>query len=83
VTGAAGLEERLRAFLRADLRVGGTIAADTPLVSSGRIDSVGLVRLAAQVEKATGLRIPDRDVTVAHFDTLARIGAYVERRARA
>ena len=45
------------------------------------LDSVGLVRLAAFVETQLGVEIPDRDVTVEHFDSLAAIEAYVARRA--
>jgi acyl carrier protein len=56
------------------------IAADTPLVSSGLLDSVGLVRLAALLEQRLGIRIPDADVTPEHFDTLDRIRSYATRR---
>lgn len=76
------LDARLRGFLTEELRVQEAIAPDTALVTSGRVDSVGLVRLAAVIERTTGIRIPDRDVTAAHFDTLARIRAYVAARAR-
>jgi acyl carrier protein len=68
-------------FLRTKLRADTAgVDLDTPLVSTGVVDSVALVRLASFVEQRTGLRIPDRDVTVEHFDSLAQILAYVERR---
>lgn len=77
----ADLEESVRSFLARETRTPATsITRDTPLVSSGLLDSVGLVRLATLLERRLGIRIPDRDVTVEHFDTLGRIAAYAERR---
>ena len=68
-------------FLRTKLRIDtGGVGRDTPLVSTGLVDSVALVRLASFLEQRFGLRIPDRDVTVEHFDTLALILAYLYRR---
>lgn len=52
----------------------------TPLVSSGMLDSVALVRVAAFVEREAGITIPDRDVTAEHFDTVRSIEAYVTAR---
>lgn len=72
------LAARLLAFLRDDLGVeAAALDTDTPLVSDGLVDSAGLMRLAAFVEDATGITIPDQDVTGTHFDTVRRILAYV------
>jgi acyl carrier protein len=75
-----GLAARIREFLRGELGVEQQVDADTPLMSSGLVDSAGVVRLAALLETATGLVIPDRDVTPANFDSLARITSYLQRR---
>jgi len=70
-------------FLRDNLALDvSDVAADSPLVTSGILDSVGLVRLATLLERRLGIRIPDRDLTLEHFDTIRRIRAYVTRRAR-
>jgi acyl carrier protein len=58
------------------------LTIDTPLATSGLLDSVALVRLAALVERETGLIIPDRDVTADHFDSVRRIQEYVTARKR-
>jgi acyl carrier protein len=75
-----GLEARIREFLRAELGVDQDVADDTLLMTNGLVDSAGVVRLAALLETATGLVIPDRDVTPGNFDSLARITSYVRRR---
>jgi len=74
------LEQRIRGFLRDELGVDEDVSADDSLITSGRVDSAGLVRLAALLERETGRIIPDRDLTPEHFDSIARIVAYVGAR---
>lgn len=74
------LGEALLDFLRDELGVDAPgLDADTPLVTTGLIDSVGLVRLATFLERQLGIRIPDREINAEHFDTIRRIEAYVQR----
>jgi acyl carrier protein len=76
------VESVVRRFLRETLGIDdGPIGSDTALLTTGIVDSVGLVRLAAMLEGAFGFRIPDRDVTAEHFDNLRRIQTYCARRA--
>jgi acyl carrier protein len=76
------LDDALRALIARETRTPvASLAHDAPLVSSGLLDSVGLVRVASLLESRLGIRIPDRDVTAEHFDTVERILAYAERRA--
>lgn len=58
-----------------------TIDADTPLVSSGLVDSLALVDVLAELEKATRMRIPAGKVQPKDMDsinlmlaTAARVG---------
>jgi acyl carrier protein len=75
------LAAEITEFLRTKLRVDTTgVGLDTPLVSTGLVDSIALVRVASFLERRLGLRIPDRDVTVKQFDTLALMLGYLERR---
>ena len=77
----AALGGALRAFLCDELRLADAeIGDDTELFSAGRIDSADLVRLATFLERATGLRIPDDDINVDHFDSVAKILEYVAAR---
>jgi acyl carrier protein len=57
------------------------ITADTPLVSSGMVDSFALVEALIQLERVTNLRIPaikvapeDMDTVTKMFETAARMG---------
>jgi len=77
----AGVEAKIRVFLRGEPGLEtAVIDADTPLVSSGLVDSAALVRLAALLERETGLLIPDADLSTDHFDSIALILAYLARR---
>lgn len=74
----ADLGARLLAFLRHDLGVDAPdLGPETRLLTDGLVDSAGLMRLAAFVEDVTGATIPDRDVTVRHFDSVRQILAYL------
>lgn len=78
---AAAMGARIRAFMTDVLGLDlSGVDGDASIVRSGLVDSVGLVRLAAFLETELGIVIPDRDVTAEHFDSLAAIGAYVQRR---
>ena len=78
-----GLDDKIHSFLKRELgKKYRTIAAATPLVSTGLIDSVALVRLAALLETESGLVIPDRDITAEHFDTIEKMHAYLDARQR-
>lgn len=75
------LAARLVAFLREELGVDAPgLGVETSLLTDGLVDSAGLMRLAAFVEDATGATVPDRDVTVRHFDSIRQILSYLAAR---
>lgn len=80
---APALSEQILEFLHTQLGVEDALTPDTALVTNGLIDSVGLMRLAAFLEQATGITIPDQDINVGHFDTVRQIDAYLRGRAGA
>ena len=72
--------DALLKYLRDELDVDTSgLEADSPLFSSGVIDSFSLVNLLASIESNCGFRIPATDVTLENFDTVGRISAYVSR----
>ncbi len=76
---AAALEASIRAFLADELRLDvGPLDRDSELVSTGIVDSMDLVRLAAHLERCFDVTIPDAEIDVERFGTIARIVAYVE-----
>jgi acyl carrier protein len=56
-----------------------SIDENTPLVSSGLIDSMALVDLLLKLEDLTNRRIPAGKVQPKHMDTVARMFATAER----
>jgi acyl carrier protein len=53
---------------------------DEPLLSSGVLDSMTLIELLERLRTRLGLVVDPLEVTVEHFDSLARIEAYVLER---
>ena len=58
---------------------GVTIDADTPLVSSGLVDSLALVDVLAELEKVTRTRIPAGKVQPKDMDTISLMLATAAR----
>lgn len=81
--GVALTREHLLEFLssktRADLS---RVEDDTPLFSTGTVDSFAMVDLMFWLEKQTKARIGPDDVSIDNFDTVSRILAFVESRKR-
>ncbi len=64
--------------LRTDLRVDVSgLDATSPLVTTGLLDSMALVRLAAFLERSYDVTIPDHEISPEHFDSIERIRAYL------
>lgn len=54
------------------------LSDDTPLVSSGILDSLATVRLVAFLEERYGIRLSPHEVSVDYLDTLESISATVQ-----
>jgi acyl carrier protein/D-alanine--poly(phosphoribitol) ligase subunit 2 len=55
------------------------VTADTPLISSGIVDSFSMVSLKTFLEKKYAITIPDAEATPEAFDTVRSIVALVNR----
>lgn len=55
------------------------LSTDSPLFSSGVIDSFSLVTLLAHIEQTCGFQISPADVNLDNFDSIDRIISYVQR----
>jgi len=62
-----------------DALQGTEIAADTPLISSGLIDSLSMVSLKVFLDQTYRLRIPDREASAEAFDNVSSIVAMLRR----
>lgn len=74
------VEVPVREALRQHLRLDAPPADDAPLLSSGLVDSLGVLELVAAIESATGVSIDVTEMTLENLDSVSRIAALVRRR---
>ena len=58
------------------------IDANTPLCTSGMVDSFALVSLIVFIEKEAGLRMRPIDVNLDHLDSIEKILRYCDQQNR-
>lgn len=75
------IHEFLSASLIKDKSV--TLDDDTPLLTSGLVDSLGVVRLTAFIEDRLSIKVPLEDITIENFETLGLLDAYLQGRQAA
>ena len=68
------------ALIRRRLRISSPLDADTPLLSSGLIDSLHTGELLTAIESELGVRIPLEAVGVDNFDTPRQMAGVIRRR---
>lgn len=73
--------EKIRQFIVDSFLVDDFADGDS-FLGTGLIDSLGIVQLVSLVESEYGLRVPDTDLVPENFDSVDKLAAYVERRAR-
>ena len=77
------LEAQIHAFLRDECHIDpAQLTRTSELVTSGLLDSMGMVRLATHLERLVDISIPDHDITAEHFDSIERILGYVQSKLR-
>jgi acyl carrier protein len=75
------LSHRIHKLLEPELTCDITeVTDDTPLVSSGLLDSVSIAFLINAIEDAEGITIADESLDVGDFETIARIKALIRKR---
>ena len=65
--------------LRKSLRLDATFDEETPLFSTGLIDSLNVFDIICIVEEVIGMEIPVEDVTLDNFDTVERLLFYLDQ----
>lgn len=58
-----------------------TLAEDDDLLTSGRINSLGIMRLVTFIEEEFKVSVPPEDVTIENFRTVRTITGYLEQQA--
>ncbi len=73
--------DELVAFIRAEVAIGDyPLEADTDLVLTGLVDSLGIVLVVEWIESRLGVMIDPGDIVIEHFDTVASMVAYLRGR---
>jgi acyl carrier protein len=54
---------------------------EASLTGAGIVDSTGMLEVIAFVERTLGVRVADEELLPENFDSIARIAAFVERKA--
>lgn len=71
----------LRKWLIAEAALTADVHEDTPLFSSGLVDSFVMVELVVFVEQRAGIAFGPLDINLANMDTIASIVAFVRSRS--
>ena len=76
------IETKLAEYIRTKIvkNAKKTVEVNTPLISSGLVDSFHLVDLGVFVEDEYGVRIEDSELNAQTFDTIAQLAALIEER---
>lgn len=71
------IPEKLLAFINAEISVSPEpILADTDLLLTGAVDSLGVVRVTQWLEDELDFEVDPTDVTLENFQTVSRMVAY-------
>ncbi|BDG04632.1 acyl carrier protein [Anaeromyxobacter oryzae] len=76
------IQDRVRQFVVENFYVAdpAEITDDTLLVSSGYVDSTGMLEVIAFLEAEFGIRVHDQETTPENLESIARIAAFVARK---
>ena len=79
------IKHQIRQFLSEILPNGkmSSVGDDTPLRTSGILDSMGLLRLVSLVEEKFGIEVSAYDAGIENFDRIDDIAAFVQRKQAA
>ena len=74
------VEATILEFIRSELAAGEPIDldADSNLLTSGLVDSVGIARLLAHVEGELGVTVPPTELVPANFRTIGIMATYLQ-----
>jgi acyl carrier protein len=80
------MKEKLRQFILAEFLPGespANLRDDTPLRTSGLLDSMATLRLVSFVEQEFGIEVEAHEAGIENFDRIEDIAAFVERKRAA
>lgn len=75
---------RVRSFVVANFLFGAdspALTSSTSFVEAGIVDSTGVLELVAFLEESFGVQIADGEITLDNLDSLAKVAAFLQRKA--
>jgi acyl carrier protein len=78
------IKEQLRDYVVQNFLPGASVVDlkdDTPLRTSGVLDSIATLKLVSYVEEQFGIEVEAHEASVQNFDTISAIAAFVEQKA--
>lgn len=77
----ASIEHCIHNFVVTELLYGesDSVAADENLLISGKVDSIGMMRLVAFIDDTYGFQVPPEDVIIENFMSISKITEYIDR----
>ncbi len=81
----SAVEDRIRAYIAENILFSDTYAYpdDASFLKEGIVDSSNVLELVMFVEQAFGITVDDAELLPDNFDSVARMAAYVRRKAPA
>lgn len=70
--------DQIRAFI--EKTFGKAVGVDDSLLDSGLLDSIGIFEVATFLESAFGITVEDEAIIPEHFETVALIANFVNRK---
>lgn len=83
MTNPTQIEQPIRDFIASNLlfsETGFGYADDTSFLQEGIVDSLGVTELVEFVQKTYGIKVEQQEVTRDHFDSVARLSAFVRQK---
>ena len=82
VSGSEEIEALIVDFVRDEMAGDDSLEIDLDenLLTSGLVDSVGIVRLIAHLKESLGVEVPPNDLVPANFRTIRIMAAYMKGR---
>ncbi len=79
------VQERVKRFIVENFYVAEPeeLTADTSLLTGGYVDSTGMLEVVQFLEEEYRLEVADQEMVPANLETIARIAAFVARKAGA
>lgn len=74
------MREQLRQFITGQILMDPdfALADDDDLLSSGLLDSLGVMRLVFHIEESFGRKVPYTDITIDNFNSINTLSEYLQ-----